>query len=134
MCDHLAEDLIDRWIMTVEPSHVVACYLDPRFKTLNFIEDRPLRRCIKTLIHQKVEEIKFACEKDSKATDSGADQKKKKNSLLDSLFSSEPLASKTNEVTTYNDMPIADKNTNILQWWKDHEAQLPRLGKPFCLT
>ena len=25
MCDHLAEDLIDHWIMTVEPSHVVAC-------------------------------------------------------------------------------------------------------------
>ena len=82
MCDHLAEDLIDRWIMTVEPS----------------------------LIQVRI-------------------KKKKKNSLLDSLFSSEPLASKTNELTTYNDMPIADKNANILQWWKDHEAQLPRLGK-----
>ena len=119
MCDQIATALTERWIVTIEPEHLIACYLDPRFKTLNFIEDRPLRRCVKTLVREKLKELGTGG-KVSAAADPGEGKTSKKSSLFESLFIAEPLP-KSDEVSNYDDMPNADKDTKVLAWWKKHE-------------
>ena len=59
MCLALAKDLKERWLTLIEPEHLISCYLDPRFKALNFIDDRHLKRSIKAAVREKLEMVRF---------------------------------------------------------------------------
>ena len=119
----ILKDLVERWSTTIQVEHLLACYLDPRFKGLNFLEE-DVRKAVKALAMTKlaaVPEVKREPERPKSA------KVRPKSDLLDSLFSNADVE-REDETERYNSMPRAERDADVLQWWKANEPQLPRLG------
>lgn len=126
MCEAIDADLSGRWRSTIELDHLLACFLDPRFKALTFIEDPAMR----TLIREKAAKKLSECKIKERPKNPEKPIPKQAATIVDSLFAEVDEAPPgDDEMGRYMAMPKADRDVDILKWWKTHEQELPRLGK-----
>ena len=127
LCRSLAADLRVRWINTIRDEHLIACFLDPRFKHLTFIDDANLRKYVRDLAETKFREATKGMEEKEPAPPVHVHQRRK--SLLESMKQMTGSHSKSDdEISTYNSLPILDISTDVLAWWRENESKLPHLG------
>lgn len=128
-CEELHQDLGVRWLDTLKHEHLIACFLDPRFKGLQFLTDFKTRRVVRDLVASKLDVMN---PKEYKARvepvvqqDNLSDLEKRLNDQVDDHAD--------NELIEYNDLPKLHIKSNPLTWWREHQNKFPKLGN-FLLT
>ncbi len=107
-----------------EEETLISALLDPRIKSLEFIDDDEVRDKTKDLLKNKYDQLKADSSLTAPATPST------------SLFGQSSLFSifkrkipQDNEVTTYLSLPELDFDSNPFTWWCGHREQFPILSK-----
>jgi len=132
----IVEDLKERWGSPSE-AHMIACFLDPRFKCLSFVEESQrdnLVHRIRELCMQ--ERASKGCQEQAVVSDDvpsgGGSSIRKHTYLYFNRASNAPKRLKRQEeVDLYLEMPQVEEcvtDFDVLAWWKTNEKQLPFLS------
>ena len=132
-------DLEERWNwLCIPKSLMAASFLDPRFKSMNWINGGIIRDVLKFVQRAYDEEIQFE-EVENVAKRAKMDQKplkgllKQLDEFIDSPSSGATIENNANsyakEITCYKAITPVSMDTSPLNWWKEHEMEFPVLSR-----
>ena len=115
-----ASELKERWLTSIKDEHLLGCFLDPRFKHLNFLDNRT-RKFVKDRVAQELS--------DYNAKQPARPVVAKQHWSLDEFLDEEdsPVV-QDEEMKRYNDLPKLPLKADVLSWWNRHAKQFPGLG------
>ena len=103
---------------------LISALLDPRIKSLGFIDNEEIRNKTKDLLKNKYDQLKA----DSLSTmPTTSPQLTSNQSSLFSIFKQN--STKEDEVAIYLSLPELDFNFDPFVWWCDHKERFPILSK-----
>jgi hypothetical protein len=127
--DALLHHLEIRFNMTDEPFlsslsvHMIASYLDPRFKKLSFVSES-----VKSGIRRVIEEELQHLPEDDERVEPEPAQKKTKMSKLALLLDDDATVENAAECARYEAEPCISVDENPLLWWKGKQKTFPKLA------
>ena len=124
-CELLHQDLGVRWLEGVKHEHLIASYLDPRFKGLSFLSDYKVRRTVRELVATK---IALLNPQDIPVPPPAVPTQEAGLSELEKRLNSQPEEAVSDEMLQYDGLPKLHIKGNPLLWWRDNERKFPRLG------
>jgi hypothetical protein len=103
---------------------LILALLDPRIKSLTFIDKEEIRNKAKDLLKNKYDQLKVLTTIHQTPVFSAIPSKQ---SSLFSIFKQN--FSHDEEITVYFSLPDLDFNFDPFTWWRDHKEQFPILSK-----
>jgi len=110
--DAISKDLLNRMLSLIKPEHYLACYFDPRFKSLSFIKDQKIKDQVFKLGSEKVNQVNYSPPPIQKK------EERKLSQLEAALEKDEVSLNDDDECKNYLICPKISIFEDPLSWWK----------------